>query len=103
MIQQGDPGDRFYMIAAGLADVAVDGRRVGTLGPGGSFGEIALLRDVPRSATVTAGEDLDLVVVDRADFLGAMSGGPETGGRVSRAALERLETPPVEDYLVAGS
>jgi CRP-like cAMP-binding protein len=100
VIRQGDPGDRFYMIAAGLADVTVDGLRVGTLGPGGSFGEIALLRDVPRSATVTAREDLDLVVVDRADFLAAMSGGPETGGRVSRAALERLETPPVEEYLV---
>jgi len=100
VIRQGDPGDRFYMIAAGLADVTVDGLRAGTLGPGGSFGEIALLRDVPRSATVTARQDLDLVVVDRADFLAAMSGGPETGGRVGRAALERLETPPVEEYLV---
>jgi CRP-like cAMP-binding protein len=100
VIRQGDPGDRFYMIAAGLADVTVDGLRVGTLGPGGSFGEIALLRDVPRSATVTARQNLDLVVVARADFLAALSGDPGTGSRVSRAALERLETPPVEECLV---
>jgi CRP-like cAMP-binding protein/predicted MFS family arabinose efflux permease len=100
VIRQGDPGDRFYMIAAGLADVTVDGRRVSTLGPGGSFGEIALLRDVPRSATVTARQDLDLVVVDRADFLAALSGQPGTGNRVSRAALERLDTPPAEERLL---
>jgi hypothetical protein len=41
-----------------------------------------------------------LVVVDRADFLAALSGQPETGNRVSRAALERLDTPPAEERLL---
>src|SRR5262249_61200499 len=54
VFRQGDRGDRFYVIAAGLAEVAVDGRRVATLGPGGSFGGNALLQKGPPSSTVTA-------------------------------------------------
>jgi CRP-like cAMP-binding protein/predicted MFS family arabinose efflux permease len=100
VIRQGDPGDRFYMIAEGLVDVTVDGRWVSTLGPGGSFGEIALLRDVARSATVTARQNLDLVVVDRAEFIAALSGDPNTGDRLGRAALARLDTTPAEERLI---
>lgn len=99
IIRQRDRGDRFYMIGAGLADVTVDGRHVATLGRGGSFGEIALLHDVPRSATVTAREDLDLVVIDRAEFLGALLDDPETVGRLGGVASTRLGTPPVEERL----
>ncbi len=100
VIRQGDPGNRFYMIASGLADVTADGRRVATLGPGGSFGEIALLHDVPRSATVTPREDLELVVVDRAEFLGALSSDTDTVGRLGGVVRARLATPPVEERLV---
>jgi CRP-like cAMP-binding protein/predicted MFS family arabinose efflux permease len=99
VIRQGDRGDRFYMIGAGLADVTVDGCHVATLGRGGSFGEIALLHDVPRSATVTAREDLDLVVIDRAEFLGALLDDPETAGRLGGEASDRLGTPPVEERM----
>ncbi|MEY8014792.1 cyclic nucleotide-binding domain-containing protein [Mycobacterium servetii] len=95
VIRQGDPGDRFYMIAAGEADVTVDGGPMGTLGPGDSFGEIALLHDVPRLFTVTARQDLDLVVVDRAEFLGALSNHPGAAGR-----LCGVTAPPVEERLV---
>lgn len=100
VIRQGDRGNRFYMIASGLAEVTVDGRRVATLGPGGSFGEIALLQDVPRSATVVALEDLDLVVVDRAEFLGALSNFAGAVGRIGGSARVRLATPPVEERLI---
>jgi CRP-like cAMP-binding protein/predicted MFS family arabinose efflux permease len=99
VVRQDDPGDRFYIIGAGLADVTVDGRRVAALGPGGSFGEIALLHDMPRSATVTAREDLDLVAIDRADFLGALSSDPRAVGRIGAVAHTRLGTPPVEERL----
>jgi CRP-like cAMP-binding protein/predicted MFS family arabinose efflux permease len=99
VIRQDDPGDRFYIIGAGLADVTVDGRRVAALGPGGSFGEIALLHDVSRSATVAAREDLDLVTVDRAAFLGALSSDPGAVGRIGAVARTRLATPPVEERL----
>ena len=60
VFRQGDPADRFYVIEAGAADVVGDGRLVTTLGPGEGFGEIALLRRVPRTAMVRAATDLEL-------------------------------------------
>jgi CRP-like cAMP-binding protein len=56
VFRQGDPADRFYVIEAGAADVVGDGRVLTKLGPGDGFGEIALLRRVPRTAMVRAAE-----------------------------------------------
>jgi MFS family permease len=71
---QGDPGDRFYAIADGEAAVEVDGARTSTLGRGGFFGEIALLRDVPRTATVRALAELRLYAIERDEFIAAVTG-----------------------------
>jgi MFS family permease len=73
IVQQGAPGDRFYLVKEGTLDVYVDGRPVQTLGRGESFGEIALLRDVPRTATVKARSDAVLFALERRDFLGAVT------------------------------
>jgi MFS family permease len=70
----GDHGDRFYVIESGVARVSKFGQPVADLDVGESFGEIALLRDVPRTATVTAVTDLTARAIDRRHFLTAVTG-----------------------------
>jgi CRP-like cAMP-binding protein len=74
LIRQGETGDRFYLVASGQFKVARDGRHLATQGPGGSFGEMALLRDIPRQATVTASEDSTVYSFERRDFIAAVTG-----------------------------
>jgi len=76
VIREGDHGDRFYIIAEGHCEVLVRGRAVNTIGPGEGFGEIALINDIPRTATVRASDDLELFVLDREPFLEAVTGQP---------------------------
>jgi MFS family permease len=71
---QGDPGDRFYMIAEGTAAVEIDGAEANTLSRGDFFGEIALLRNVPRTATVRAVDELRLFALERDDFIAVVTG-----------------------------
>jgi MFS family permease len=73
VIRAGDLGDRFYIVGEGELDVDVDGRH-SAVGPADYFGEIALLRDVPRTASVTAIVDSRLFALDRDDFLAAVTG-----------------------------
>jgi MFS family permease len=74
LFRQGEHGDRFYLIDKGELEVLIDGAPPKVEGPGGSLGEIALLRDIPRTATVRARTDADLYALERDDFLGAVTG-----------------------------
>jgi MFS family permease len=87
---QGDRGDHFYVIAEGAATVEVDGAESSTLGPGDFFGEIALLRDVPRTATVRSVHDLRLFALERDDFIAAVTGHAPTREAAESVVAERL-------------
>ena len=74
IFRQGDIGDHFYIVADGELEIVVDGEIARVNGPGDYFGEIALLRDVPRTATVRARSDAELLTLDRDDFIAAVTG-----------------------------
>lgn len=88
VFEQGDQGGAFYVIVDGMAEVIGDGARLTTIGPGDSFGEIALLHDVPRTTTVRAHGDLTLFEIGREAFLEAVSG-YSLSGDAARAVVAR--------------
>jgi hypothetical protein len=94
IIRQGEPGHHFFIVVGGRVGVEVDGRRVREEGPGESFGEIALLRSVPRTATIRALEDSELVSLDRGAFLEAITGQPASEAAAEAVVRQRLETAP---------
>lgn len=89
-IREGDPGDRFYVIVDGEVSVASAGRELRRQGPGSYVGEIALLRDVPRTATVTAATDVRLLALEREEFLAAVTGSPRSTHVANTEAERRL-------------
>ncbi len=101
VITEGAHGDRFYVVVDGEADVAEAGQHRCTHGPGEYFGEIALLRDVPRTASVTARTRLALCALDRESFLDALSwhavgraaGEAIVGERLARGKQDGVASP----------
>jgi Cyclic nucleotide-binding domain/Major Facilitator Superfamily len=91
VIVQGDAGDRFFVIADGEADVIASGRHVARLSRGAGFGEIALMYDVPRTATVAARTDLHLYSLDREPFLLALTGQATVARSAHELARARLD------------
>jgi MFS family permease len=90
VIREGEPGDLFYIVESGEVEVTKEGRHVATLGAGDYFGEIALLRDVPRTATVTAKSETVLQALDRATFVPAVTGQGEFLEAADTAMTTRL-------------
>jgi CRP-like cAMP-binding protein len=87
IVCQGDVGDRFYVIADGEVEVFEDGTWMRRSADGEFFGEIALILDVPRTATVVATRPGTLLAVERGDFLAAVIAQPrcsEAAGAVIR-------------------
>ena len=93
VFEQGDHGDRFYVLVDGSAVVEADGSRLRTLGRGDFFGEIALLRDVPRTATVRASSDLDLRALDGQIFLATVTGDAASAEAAGSIVAARLPSP----------
>jgi MFS family permease len=89
VIRAGDAGDRFYIVGDGELEIEADGRH-STAHRGDYFGEIALLRDVPRTATVKASVDSELYALQRDDFLAAVTGHDAAHAAGQAVAEERL-------------
>ena len=92
VLRAGDPGDRFYVVVEGVLEV--EGVREARRGD--FFGEIALLRDVPRTATVRAVSDAELLALERDDFLAAVTGQAESAEAADAVVSARLGAPRAE-------
>ena len=94
VIREGEPGDHFYLIVEGAAAVSVHGAPRPSLGRGDCFGEIALLRDIPRTATVTAQRPLRTLALGREEFLTAVTGNSTSKTAADALAARRLSADP---------
>ena len=91
VIRQGEVGDRFWLVDTGEVDVDQDGSVIARLGPGASFGELALIRDIPRTASVVAVTDVALFALDREAFLLTVTASPRAAYEASAVAARHLE------------
>jgi len=91
IIRRGDRGDHFYLVESGEVEAQLDAG-VKLLDSGDGFGEIALLRDVPRTATVVARTDTKLLALDRDDFLAAVTRDPHSTRAADDVVAGRLNS-----------
>jgi Cyclic nucleotide-binding domain len=89
VIVEGDAGDRFYVIAEGGVTVSRGGHTLRQLGAGDWFGELALLRDVPRTASVVSTSDVSMWALERNHFLAAVAYSPQAVQTADEHARER--------------
>jgi hypothetical protein len=90
LIREGEEGDRFYVIVEGDLAVSRDGAHIIDRHAGEYIGEIALIRDVPRTATVTTLTDVRLLALARDPFLEAVTGYPQSRERLEAVIEDRL-------------
>jgi CRP-like cAMP-binding protein len=96
IFQVGDEGHHMYVVQEGEVEVSVNGKVIDALGPGGVFGEMALIDHSPRTATVTAKTDCRLVPIDEARFMNHVHRTPFFALQVMRIMNERLRRRMVE-------
>jgi CRP-like cAMP-binding protein len=90
LFEKGDSGDMMYVVLEGQIDVTVDGELVESLGPGSLLGEMAIVSDMPRSATATAAEDSKVAAVDETWFIYLIRQTPKFGIHVMSIMAARL-------------
>jgi CRP/FNR family cyclic AMP-dependent transcriptional regulator len=90
LTREGRSGSEFFVIVEGEVSVTKEGSEVRRLGPGDFFGEIALLEDTPRTATVTATTPLRFFVLTRQAFRSLLAHQPDITDKVTRALEERV-------------
>ena len=98
VMREGDPGEEFHVIVSGSASVTVRGKPRPSLGPGDCFGEIALLHDIPRTATIIAVDELHTLALRRDQFLAAIASTARSGLAAESLVSERLSLDPPGDH-----
>ena len=91
IIAEGESGESFHIIVTGEAQVSSEGSQLREMGAGDSFGEIALLRRIPRTATVTALSRVETRILTREEFLAAVTGSPESTRDAEEVVTARLQ------------
>ena len=94
LVREGDTGSEFFVVVEGTATATRRGRKVATIGPGSFFGELALLDQGPRAATVTADTDMRLLVLTSRAFSTVLEDVPSVSRKVLRGLAERLRSMP---------
>ncbi len=87
---QGKPGSEFFLVIDGKAICVIDGRKVADFGPGDFFGEMALLTKGPRSATITAMSDMELLVLSPAEFVSLLDDSPRVAVKMLGRLADRI-------------
>ncbi len=90
LTREGDSGWEFFVVAEGKATARRGGRKVGEIGPGSFFGEMSLLDQGPRTATVTAETDMHLLVLSSRSFSSLMEEVPSVAKRILAGMAERV-------------
>jgi predicted MFS family arabinose efflux permease len=90
ILREGEDGDRIFIVATGELDVSTHGTHIAQVGAGDVFGEIALLRDVPRTATVATLTSVELLTLSRDEFLTAVTGHPRSRAEADLMVGTRL-------------
>jgi CRP-like cAMP-binding protein len=90
LVREGERGMEFFIIVSGTAKITRKGRKVGEIGPGGFFGELALLIDADRNATVTALTPMEAIVLSRREFDAALAAAPRMTRKIMVGMATRL-------------
>jgi CRP-like cAMP-binding protein len=90
IVTEGTSGHEFYLVLSGEATVRRNGRKVATLGPGSYFGELALLDRGPRSATVIADSDMEVVIISQREFMSVLDQVPPVSQKLLASMAARL-------------
>lgn len=89
LTSEGEPGSEFFLVRSGTARCVRNGRKVATFGAGDFFGETALLTNAPRTATITAVDDMQVIVFDRREFASLLEGSPQIARKLLKVLAER--------------
>jgi len=90
LTKEGEAGDEFYVVAEGMAEASIAGRKVGSIPAGSFFGELSLLDSGPRTATVTAELPTRLVVITAKDFSRVIDDVPAISLKIMKGLASRI-------------